>query len=136
MDLTTMLQWLLEDGLPNTLLLTVVTLIVGFIIGFPVALLRAYGNLPLRILATYYERIIRSIPPLVLILIFYFSLPKIGISFPPFEAASFALGIHSSAYQSQIFRGAIESIPRGQMLAARSIGMSKIKAIRYVYLKH
>jgi len=64
-------------------------------------------------------------------LIFY-GLPEIGVRPAPFLACILGLGIRSSAYQSQIFRGAILSIGKGQTLAAFSIGMNKIQAFRYI----
>ncbi|MDI3495856.1 MAG: polar amino acid transport system permease protein [Pseudothermotoga sp.] len=64
-------------------------------------------------------------------LIFY-GLPEIGIRLDPFLACVLGLGLRSSAYQSQIFRGAILSVGKGQTLAAMSIGMTKIQIFRYI----
>jgi len=95
---------------------------------------QVYGPAPLSFLITVYERFFRSIPALVLLFLFFFGSSYFGFSLSPFLSAILALGFRSSAYQSQIFRGAIQSIDEGQMMAARAIGMSKFKAIRHIIL--
>jgi len=104
-------------------------------VGIPIALGQVYGYRPIKIICSAYEQLFRGIPALVLILIFYSGLARgFQIYLSAFAAAALALGLRSAAYQSQIFRGAIQAISRGQMLAAHSIGMSKLQAIRYVIL--
>lgn len=107
---------------------------VGYFLGTLVALLQVYGGRFLGTAARVYEWIFRSIPALVLMFLFYYGPPRIGIDISGFAAAMFALGCRSSAYQSQIFRGSIQSIPTGQMMAARSMGMSRIRAIFTIIL--
>jgi len=75
----------------------------------------------------------RGVPPVVLLFILYFIIAG-AINLSPFWAGSLSLGIISSAYQLEIFRGAVLSVGRGQMMAARAIGMSRLKAIRYILL--
>jgi len=70
----------------------------------------------------------------VLLFLFFFGSPYFGFNLSPFLSAVLALGFRSSAYQSQIFRGAIQSVDEGQMMAARSLGMSKIQTIRCIIL--
>lgn len=103
-------------------------------VGTIVALLQVYGGRFFGILARIYEWIFRSIPALVLLFLFYYGPPRFGVDISGFAAATLALGFRSSAYQSQIFRGAIQSIPSGQMMAARSMGMSQIRAIFTIIL--
>ena len=93
------------------------------------ALLQVYGGKLLGTLASAYAWVFRSIPALVLLFIFYFGPSQFGLDVAPFLAATVALGLRSSAYQSQIFRGALQAIPRGQMMAARSLGMGRTRAI-------
>jgi polar amino acid transport system permease protein len=107
---------------------------VGYVFGTLVALLQVYGGKVLGTLARIYEWIFRSIPALVLLFLFYYGPPRFGLDISGFVAAMFALGFRSSAYQSQIFRGAIQSIPSGQMMAARSMGMSRVRAIFTIIL--
>jgi polar amino acid transport system permease protein len=104
-------------------------LIVGLLVGTVVALLQVYGGRFFGTLASGYAWVFRSIPALVLLFLFYFGPSQFGVDVPPFLAATLALGFRSSAYQSQIFRGALQAIPHGQMMAARSLGMSRIRAI-------
>jgi len=120
------------EGLPIALSLTAYGLSVGFLIGLPLAILRVYGGRGWRLFVSAYERVMRSVPPLVLIFLFYFGIPATMLEIPGFLAVMLALGLCSSGYQSQIFRGALESIGSGQMDAARSLGMSKLQAIRLI----
>jgi len=126
---------ILRDGLPTTILLTLGLLGVGLLLGFSIAFAQVYGYRPLRWLCRGYEQLFRGIPALVLILIFHSGLARsFHVLLPTFASALIALGLRSSAYQSQIFRGAIQSVSPGQMVAARSMGMSRVQAIRYVIL--
>ncbi len=104
-------------------------LMVGLLVGTIVALLQVYGGRFLATLASSYAWVFRSIPALVLLFLFYFGPSQLGIDVAPFLAATIALGLRSSSYQSQIFRGALQAIPSGQMMAARSLGMSRLRAI-------
>jgi len=104
------------------------------VLGIPLALGQVYGRRGVVIFSSIYEQIFRSIPALVLLFLFFFGSSLLGLNISAFFSAILALGLRSSAYQSQIFRGAILSIKEGQMVAARSIGMSKFQAIRHVIL--
>jgi polar amino acid transport system permease protein len=64
----------------------------------------------------------------------YYGLPDLGITFSRFGAAYVTLGLNSGAYQAEYFRGAIQAIGSGQMIAARAVGMSQTKAVRYIIL--
>ncbi len=126
---------IIRDGLPTTILLTLGLLGAGLLLGFPIAFVQVYGYRPLRWLCKGYEQFFRGIPALVLILIFHSGLARsFHVLLPTFMSALIALGLRSSAYQSQIFRGAIQSVSPGQMVAARSMGMSRWQAIWHVIL--
>ncbi|HIC96223.1 TPA: amino acid ABC transporter permease [Candidatus Bipolaricaulota bacterium] len=107
---------------------------LGFMAGIPIALLQVYGNRVLGGLASLWEWFFRGVPELVLLFLFFFGSAQFGLEMSPFTAAMLALGCRSSGYQSQIFRGAIQAIPKGQALAAHSIGLSRVQAIRHVIL--
>ena len=110
-------------------------LFLGLIIGIPMAVGQAYGNRNIATLISFYVWILRGLPVLVLLLLFYFGLfTLIKINLSAFTAAILVLGLRSAAYQSQIFRGSIQSLGEGQMLAARSLGMSKLQAIWNIIL--
>ncbi|ESP90155.1 amino acid ABC transporter permease [Candidatus Halobonum tyrrellensis] len=127
----------LGDGLAVTLALTAASLVVGFAAGLPAGVAEVYGrqsdSAPVRWVGRAVRNagvVLRGTPIVVIIMLAYFSF---GIS-PAFLAATAALGFRSAAYQTQIFRGAIESVGAGQMEAARSVGMSKYQSIRHVVL--
>ena len=122
------------DGLKNTLVLTAFGILLGTIFGVALAMGRSYGKKLLSFSILIYEKVFRGIPLLVLFFLIYFGLPQIGINLDAFTSAVLGLGLRSAAYQAQIFRGAINSIPEGQITAAYSLGMSKLKAIRHVIL--
>lgn len=126
---------IIRDGLPTTIFLTLGLLGVGLLLGFPIAFAQVYGYRPLRWFCKAYEQLFRGIPALVLILIFHSGLARsFHVLLPTFMSALIALGLRSSAYQSQIFRGAIQSVNPGQMVAARSMGMSRWQAILHIML--
>ena len=124
----------LLKGLTITFQLSAVCLVIGFVIGFPAALARVYGPKWLRWIVTAYIEILRGTPTLVQLFLIYYGLPQLNITFSAFLSAYIALGLNSSAYQAEYFRGAIQAIKSGQMMAARSIGMTKLQAIRYVII--
>lgn len=118
----------LLKGARITVELTAVSILAGIIIGFTVALMRLSKNRVLSGIAYFYTLVIRGTPLLVQIYIVYFQ-----INFKdPFVAGVVALGINYGAYMSEIIRAAIESIDKGQMEAARSVGMSYGLAMRRV----
>lgn len=117
-----------------TVQITLVGLALGFLIGLPTALLRVYGVRPLRWLAVAYVELVRGTPVLVQLFIVYYGLPDLGITLDRLPAAYIAMGLNSGAYQAEYFRGAVQAIGRGQMTAARAIGMSRLQAIRHIVL--
>ena len=120
-------------GTVVTLAVTGVALPMGFALGLLFSLARVYGGRFLSRFAALYSIAMRGVPPVVLLFILYFIIAG-AINLSPFWAGSLSLGIISSAYQLEIFRGAVLSVGRGQMMAARAIGMSRLKAIRYILL--
>ncbi len=124
----------LYDGALITVRLTLVGLGIGFVIGLPAALARVYGGKWIRRLAVGYIELFRGTPVLVQLFVVYFGFPDFGLTLSRLSAAYIALGLNSGAFQAEYFRGAIQAIGDGQMMAARAIGMSRLKAIRYVIL--
>lgn len=108
---------------------------LGLALGVPMAVAQVYGNRLLRLLAGIYVWFFRGVPVLVLLFLFYFGLFNlIGLNISAFSASVLVLGLRGVAYQSQIFRGAMQSLPQGQLKAARAIGMSETKAISSIVL--
>ena len=116
-----------------TIEVTVGAIILGCLIGLLIGLGRldprrrvVYG------LCTAYVSFIRGTPLLVQLFIWFFGLPHFGLNFPAFFCGIVGMGIYSGAYVSEIVRGAIQSIERGQMEAARSLGMPYRMAMREI----
>ncbi len=131
-SLFTVLQYLIP-GLGVTVSVTLIALGIGFTIGTVMAVLRIYGGRILGAVAATYSILVRAVPVVVIIFILFFVI-SVVVDLSPFLSGALALGFASGAYQSEIFRGAIMSVPPGQMIAARAIGMSRFKAIRCIVL--
>lgn len=122
----------LWDGLWVTMQLVIMTAPLGFLLGLLVAVSRVYGPAPVKWLAQLYVIFFRGCPLLVLLFILYFGLPSIGIVLGSFMSALVGFILCNSAYNSEYLRGALQSIKRGQLLAARSLGMTKAQGVLYV----
>ncbi|EOS57639.1 amino acid ABC transporter permease [Paenibacillus barengoltzii] len=124
----------LLKGAYYTLLVTVVSMFFGLIIGLVVAIARLKGNRLVRGIARVYVSIIRGTPLLVQIFIVYYGVVDYGITLGPLTAAYVALSINVGAYLSETFRGAIQSIPKGQTEAAYATGMTGWMTMRRIIL--
>ncbi|MCX5975895.1 MAG: amino acid ABC transporter permease [Coprothermobacterota bacterium] len=124
----------LWQGFLMTLLLSVLGMFFATIIGMFVGIARLSKSRWLTIPTTLYVEIVRGTPLMLQILIIYYALPSIGINLDKIPAGVFALAFCYGAYISEIFRAGIQSIERGQVEAARSIGMTTTQAMRYVIL--
>jgi len=124
----------LLDGLSITLLLTFVSLLLGFVLGVLLALGRLYTPRFISWICIGYIEVIRGTPLLVQLFILYFGLPSTGIRLTPLIAAVIGLSLNSAAYQAEYLRGSIQGIKSGQMVAARTLGMTKLQAIAHVIL--
>ena len=125
---------LLLKGLLLTLQLVLVVVPLGVVIGLLVATLYSFHVRWLNFLLILYVDLLRSFPPLVLVILIYFGLPFLGVTLPAFFAASLALLLNGSAYYGEIFRAGIESIPKGQGEAARSTGLTMLQTLTFVVL--
>ncbi len=123
----------LAEGTMYTIAISVISLFVGLIIGVLLAMMRVYGGRLARGFASLYILILRGFPSLVTLFIVYFVFAS-SVNLSPFLAGCFALGVTSSAYQAEIFRGAIQAVSQGQMMAARALGMSRWQAIVHIIL--
>ncbi len=121
-------------GAGVTVLLTFEGVTAGFILGLLAALARTYGGKFWRGLAIGYIELFRGTPLLVQLFLIYYGLPGLGITLSRELSAFLALGFNSGAYQAEYLRGSLLAIGDGQMMAGRSIGMSRWKTIWYVIL--
>ena len=125
----------LAGGLLQTLALSGLTIVLSVILGSAIGLARCYGPKWLSLPLVFYIDSIRSIPVLVVLVWTYFALPVVlGITLPPFWAATLALTVHVSAYVAEIIRAGIMSVRPGQSRAAYALGMSRTRAIRDIVL--
>jgi len=122
-------------GLKNSLILALVPLALGFLLGLFAALADVYGGKIASTLINVYVEFFRGSPLIVQAILFYWTIPDLlGIRIDRLLAALLAFTLNSGAYQKGYLKGAIEAVYEDQMMAARSIGMSKLKAIRHVVL--
>lgn len=120
-------------GLALTLKLSAASLSLGVLIGLIVAFMRISEVRLLNCLANVYLTVVRGTPLIVQIAVLYFGITELVV-LSSFWAGSWALAFHNGAYIAEIFRGAIQSIGRGQMEASRSLGMSYALAMRRIIL--
>jgi L-cystine transport system permease protein len=132
MDLLTNSLPLVLQGLTSTLLLGVVSFILGSALGALIALARISGVQMLRGAAIVYVSIFRGTPLLIQILLIYFGLPQVGIRLEPVPSAILALTLFSAAYLSENFRGGILGVDAGQWEAANSMGMPYWRTMRRI----
>ncbi|MCF6097343.1 amino acid ABC transporter permease [Thermovorax subterraneus] len=115
--------------------ITLLAVLIGIVIGTFMGMGKMSRIFVVRFLCSAYVEVIRGTPLLVQLLIFYFGLPQIlGFTIPEFPAAVLALGINSGGYVAEIVRGGILAVDKGQMEAARSLGMTYAQAMRYIIL--
>ncbi|MCJ7656775.1 MAG: amino acid ABC transporter permease [Candidatus Atribacteria bacterium] len=124
----------LLEGTIATLKLIGVFIPISLIIGVLAAVARVYGNKFISWLSIIYVIYFRGTPLIVQLFIIYLGLPYIGIILSPFESAVIAMSLCSGAYQSEYIRGSLQSIKNGQMMAAESLGMTRVQAILYIIL--
>jgi polar amino acid transport system permease protein len=120
-------------GTAVTLGVTLVALPMGLALGLALCLINLYGSRFLSRSAAVYSTVLRGVPPVVLLFILFFIISG-SINLSPFLAGSLSLGVISSAYQMEIFRGAVLAVGGSQMMAARAIGMPPLQAVRYIIL--
>ena len=125
---------LLLAGARLTIVFAVTSQALGIVLALFLALMKISRFKALRVLATIYIDLFRGTPLLMQIFMLYFALPYLGLNLSPYMAGFLALGLNLAAYDAEILRAGIESIHKGQMEAARSLGMNYAQAMRYVIL--
>jgi His/Glu/Gln/Arg/opine family amino acid ABC transporter permease subunit len=125
---------LMLDGFKNTIIITLGALAISIVLGSLIAVIRYLGEdvpamKPVVKVLTFYVNVIRGIPVVVLLLIFYFVIMK---SSDGLVVGIITFGINSSAYMSELIRGGINAVDKGQMEAGRSLGMSRLQCTRRI----
>jgi polar amino acid transport system permease protein len=122
------------SGLINTFVLTLGGIILGFAIGVAMAFAEIFLPRPLASAVSSMGQLIRGIPLLVILFMIFYGFPRLGLPLPPTPSAILGIGLRSGAYQSQLFRGAIEAVGYSQLEAALSLGMTKGDAFKNIIL--
>ncbi len=147
-DFGKMTKWIptFIDGTIVTIVLSLLTVVIGCILGLIATLMKRSHMKALNVLGAFYTQVIRGTPMLLQLYIWLYGLPMIGLSLPAIPAlgsvygsrefitAVVALGINSGAYICELLRGGLDSIDAGQMEAGRSLGLSNIETMRYIII--
>jgi len=122
------------DGFLTTIGVSLFALGLSLVIGTMVAVFRISQVRVLEWIGTAYVEFIRNTPLVIQVFFFFFGLPSVGIKLSAFMLGSLGLAIYTSSYIAEAIRAGIQAVPRGQMEAARSSGLTYIQAMRHVIL--
>lgn len=121
-------------GFWNTLLLGIMSIVIGVPAGMVIGVIRLYAPKPVRLLMIGYIDIMRAMPVLVLLILIYYALPFLGIRLSSWASAVMAFAIVMAAYSAEVFRSGIEGVPKGQFEAAAALGLPFLLTLRKVIL--
>mgnify|MGYP001190255410 CR=1 FL=1 len=124
----------LLEGLVITVKIAISSWVISTLLGLFLAVFRAFDNRVLNIFIIAYVDVFRAIPIMVLMVVIYFALPYVGLTLDAMTSAILALGLNSAAYVAEIFRGGIMSVKKGQIEAARALGLNTWQTMRLVLL--
>lgn len=125
---------LIIQGVITTIWLTLVAMLIGVALGLVLALMKVYGRGPLPHFANFYIWIFRGTPILIQLVIIYAGLPQLGIRFTVVQAAIIGFGLNEAAYMAENIRAGLQAVPKGQVEAARALGIKPLGVIRHVVL--
>src|SRR5262245_27504648 len=125
---------LLLKGAWVTLSVSLLAILLGTAVGIALTLALQAGIAPLRVVVRVYISFVRGTPLFIQIFIVYFVLPRVGLNVSNFVAGVLALSLNSAAYISEMLRGGLAALPRGQIEAARAVGMSELLIWRRIIL--
>lgn len=124
----------LLQGAGYTLLVTLACAATALVVGLGIAIARELGGAWLSTLLSAVVYVLRGVPMLVLLFIIFFGLPGVGLDVPPLLAMMLSLGLISGAYLSEVFRGSLAAINPNEVLAAQSMGFSRLATLRLIKL--
>jgi len=124
----------LAAGLGTTIYLSIVTMVLGLAIGVAGAAARLYGPRPLSLAVGVYVEVIRNTPLLIQLFIVFFGLPSLGLRLSALAAALVSLTINLGAYSVEIVRAGLQAVPKSQIEAGHSLGLSGVQVFRYIIL--
>jgi polar amino acid transport system permease protein len=125
---------LLWAGLVYTFKLFAVVVVVGTLLGTVFGIGLLYGNVVIRSVLRAYVDILRGMPLIVTIFLIFYGLSSYHLNLSPFQSIALALSIFSAAHMAEIVRGSVSSIPAGQTDAAKSLGLTFWRRMRWVIL--
>ena len=114
-----------------TIALSIVAMALAVAVGIIIATGRVYGSVAVRMVLMAYVELIRGTPLLLQLFVLYYGLASV-VRLPAFVAAVIGLGLNYAAYESEIYRGALEAVPRGQLEAARTLGLNERQVLTLV----
>ncbi|MFD3446139.1 amino acid ABC transporter permease [Microbacteriaceae bacterium 4G12] len=121
-------------GFKNTVIASLIALGGSFIIGTILAVMRIAPSRPLNWIGAAYVEFVRNIPLILIVFIFYLGLPTLNIRLDGFIAGTIGLAVYTASFIAEAIRAGIQSVPKGQMEAARSSGLTYVQAMYYVIL--
>ncbi|GMB08242.1 amino acid ABC transporter membrane protein 1 (PAAT family) [Thermolongibacillus altinsuensis] len=122
------------QGFTNTLKSSFLALISSLALGTIIAVFRIAPVRPLNWLGTAYVEFIRNIPLILIVFVFFVGLPTIGIRLDSFTAGTLGLTVYTAAFIAEVIRAGILAVPKGQMEAGRSSGLTYLQTMRYIIL--
>jgi len=122
------------EGFVLTIQLALAIVVSGIVCGLVLAMIRSFRVKPVNFLIITVVDVPRALPPLVIIIMFYFALPTVGIRMSAFVATWLALSLVLAAFAEEIFWAGILAVPKGQWEAARSTGLSFLQTLRFVVM--
>ena len=122
------------EGFLLTIQLALFVVITGILAGLILSLIRSFRIRVINFFIIFFVDILRALPPLVIIIMFYFALPTVGIRMSGFTATWLALSLVLTAFAEEIFWAGILAVPKGQFEAARSTGLTSLQTMRSVVL--
>jgi putative glutamine transport system permease protein len=121
-------------GFYHTIFASLLGLVGSFVLGALIAVMRIGPLKPLNWIGTAYVEFIRNIPLLLIVYLFYLGLPSLGVTLSGFICGTLGLTVYTSSYIAEAIRAGIQSVPRGQMEAARASGLTYGQTMRYIIL--
>ncbi|WP_419872544.1 amino acid ABC transporter permease [Candidatus Pristimantibacillus sp. PTI5] len=122
------------EGFMNTIYSSIIALLGSFVLGTVIAVFRISSIKPLRWGGTIYVEFIRNIPLLLVVYIFFWGLPALGITLSGFVCGTIGLTVYTAAFIAEAIRAGILSVPKGQTEAAQSSGLTYVQTMRHVVL--
>jgi len=124
--------WQLAHGLAYTVLVTLVCSVTGVAAGLVVACLRRLEKPLLNGVFAVYTYVFRGVPVLVMLFLVYFGLPGVGLKVSPLLAMALSLGLIAGAYLAEVFRGALHSVDKAEIVAAEAMGLSRVQIFLHI----